>query len=229
MPKHHAKILKTYAGLLGLTACSYTLMYGPQPMFNLISWDLNVNKAHIGLLVSVFMLALSLAPLVVGLFLSRLGLRRAVFLACLILTLSGVGIYFSSSFSGLLLVRILQGILVPVVLTSVMAGIASLFRHLDLARALAGFVTASLLGSLAGRILGGLLATTFSWRLTLIGFGLLFTLGLYLTKNLPAKFPGQNKPHSLKDYLRVLKFKGLAPLLLIEACGIFTFAAIGNL
>ncbi|MBQ9537605.1 MAG: MFS transporter [Desulfovibrionaceae bacterium] len=232
MPHQHVRqdlAIKTYVCLLLLTACSYTLMYGPQPMFNIISHDLDVDRAHIGLLVSVFMLALSVAPLCVGLLLSRVGIRRAVFATCSILALSGLGIYVSDSFAVLLSVRIVQGILVPVVLTSAMACVASLFRHLDLSRALAGFITASLLGSLTGRIFGGVLAAHCGWRLTLTIFSFLFVASLYFARGIPSKFAGQSQHHHLSDYFRVLRQEGVGPLLLVEACGIFTFAAIGNL
>ena len=147
---HQNAILRTYAGLLLISICVYTLMYAPQPMFNSVSRDFGVDKGSTGLLVSVFMLSLAVSPLCVGMLLSRIGVRRAIL-----------------SFLVLLGIRALQALLVPVVLTAVMSGIAVMFRHLDLNRALAGYVTSNLVGSLCGRIIGGWAAQMFGWRATL--------------------------------------------------------------
>ena len=145
---HQNAILRTYAGLLLISICVYTLMYAPQPMFNSVSRDFGVDKGSTGLLVSVFMLSLAVSPLCVGMLLSRIGVRRAILGASLLLGISGVGIWFAPSFLVLLGIRALQALLVPVVLTAVMSGIAVMFRHLDLNRALAGYVTSNLVGSL---------------------------------------------------------------------------------
>lgn len=51
---HQNAILRTYAGLLLISICVYTLMYAPQPMFNSVSRDFGVDKGSTGLLVSVF-------------------------------------------------------------------------------------------------------------------------------------------------------------------------------
>lgn len=141
---HQNAILRTYAGLLLISICVYTLMYAPQPMFNSVSRDFGVDKGSTGLLVSVFMLSLAVSPLCVGMLLSRIGVRRAILGASLLLGISGVGIWFAPSFLVLLGIRALQALLVPVVLTAVMSGIAVMFRHLDLNRALAGYVTSNL-------------------------------------------------------------------------------------
>ena len=91
---HQNAILRTYAGLLLISICVYTLMYAPQPMFNSVSRDFGVDKGSTGLLVSVFMLSLAVSPLCVGMLLSRIGVRRAILGASLLLGISGVGIWF---------------------------------------------------------------------------------------------------------------------------------------
>ena len=122
---HQNAILRTYAGLLLISICVYTLMYAPQPMFNSVSRDFGVDKGSTGLLVSVFMLSLAVSPLCVGMLLSRIGVRRAILGASLLLGISGVGIWFAPSFLVLLGIRALQALLVPVVLTAVMCLLAA--------------------------------------------------------------------------------------------------------
>ncbi|MBQ9405574.1 MAG: MFS transporter [Desulfovibrio sp.] len=226
---HKDAALRTYVCLLLLTSCSYALMYAPQPMFNSIGAEFSVDRGEIGLLVSVFMFSLSISPLCVGLLLTRCGVRRAVFVSSAILGFSGVGIYCADAFAWLLAVRVVQSMLTPVLLTSVMACIAGMFRHLDMGRALAGYVTASLVGSLSGRLGGGYLAEICGWRTALAAISVLFLFSLALARGIPKKAVGSARTHTLREYLSVLQQRGVAPLLFVEACGIFSFAAIGNL
>ena len=193
---HQNAILRTYAGLLLISICVYTLMYAPQPMFNSVSRDFGVDKGSTGLLVSVFMLSLAVSPLCVGMLLSRIGVRRAILGASLLLGISGVGIWFAPSFLVLLGIRALQALLVPVVLTAVMSGIAVMFRHLDLNRALAGYVTSNLVGSLCGRIIGGWAAQMFGWRATLAVICFFFFLVLLFIRSIPEMRNASARLHS---------------------------------
>ena len=206
---HQNAILRTYAGLLLISICVYTLMYAPQPMFNSVSRDFGVDKGSTGLLVSVFMLSLAVSPLCVGMLLSRIGVRRAILGASLLLGISGVGIWFAPSFLVLLGIRALQALLVPVVLTAVMSGIAVMFRHLDLNRALAGYVTSNLVGSLCGRIIGGWAAQMFGWRATLAVICFFFFLVLLFIRSIPEMRNASARLHSPREYLAVFKGRGV--------------------
>ena len=232
MPRSHfrrAAVFRTYAGLLLLTACVYALMYGPQPMFNAISRDFDVDGGMIGLVVGVFMLSLCVSPLCIGMVLGKIGIRRAVLLSSLLLGVSGMGVYLAPTYPVFLAVRTAQALLAPVLLTSVMAGIAAMFRHLDLNRALAGYVASNLVGSLFGRLAGGMCAELLGWRIALTGICCLFFLCLPALRRMPDVGTAQARMHSPGEYREVFRQKGIPSLLFVEACGIFVFAAIGNL
>lgn len=232
MPEHarYSSIISTYAGLFLITAATYMVMYGPQPMFNTISRDLGVDRGSIGLVISVFMVFLSVSPLCVGLLLGKIGIRRALFASSAAMILCGAALYFVPSFGALMTVRTVQGMLTPILLTGVMAAIAGLFRHLDINRAMAGFVAASTLGSLAGRLLGGCSAEWIGWRESLTLMCGLFVICLFAIRRMPAANNASSvRIHRLSEYRQVLRQKGVAPLICVEACGLFTFAAIGNL
>ena len=226
---HSKAIFIAYACLLLLTACVYALMYAPQPMFNSICVELHVERGTIGLLVTVFMLSLSISPLCVGIMLRKIGTRRAILIAAALLGASGFGIYLASSFGALLAMRTVQAFAAPILLTSALTCIAGMFRHLDMNRALAGYVTASLVGAFIGRLGGGYCAEIYGWRLTLTALCVSFFVCLCFAGDIPADSGGKTDSSGLAGYFLVLRQKGVPVLLLIEACGIFSFAAIGNL
>ena len=217
-----------YAALLLLSICVYALMYAPQPMFNTLSRDFGVDRATTGLTLGVYMLSLSMAPLCVGLLLGRIGIRWAIVGSVALVALSGPAFLFVETFPQFLAVRVLQGLLAPVLLTAVMTSISHFFRHLDMGRAMAGYITSNLVGSMAGRLLGGYSAELFGWRMTLTVTCLLFLIALLAVRAIPDK-QHNHRVHRPAEYLLVLRQKGVLPLVFVEACGIFVFAAIGNL
>lgn len=226
---HIRQTMRAYIALLFLTMCVYALMYSPQPMFNTLSQQFGVNYASIALTVSVFMISLSVAPLCVGLLLGKIGARTAITTSVIIIAISGAAFPFIESLPQFLAVRIVQGLLTPVLLTAIMSGIAHLFRHLNLERALAGYITVNLVGSLLGRLGGGICAEHFGWRMTLAGFCFIFPVTLLALRSLPDEKHRTQQAHRLSEYLLVLKQEGVKPLLFVEACGIFIFSALGNL
>ena len=229
--RHRDLALRSYIGLLLITACCFAQEYAPQPMYNTISREFGSGRAATGFLVGVYMLSLSVSPLFVGVLLGRVGIRRAILGASCLLGASAVGIWQAASFPALLAVRAFQALLAPVVLTAVMAAIADLFRHLDLNRALAGYIAITLAGALTGRIAGGWGADLFGWRETVILFCLPFFLALPILWRLPEIRQPESGAHRprLADYRRILRRPGVACLLLAEACGVFVFTAVGNL
>lgn len=224
--------LRAYVGLMFITACCFALEYAPQPMYNTISATYGTGRGITGLVVGVYMLSLSISPLFVGILLSSMGIKRGILCAGFFLGLTGIGIWHADSFHTLMAVRTVQALLAPVVLTAVMTAISSLFRHLDLSRALAGYVTVNLLGSLTGRFGGGVGAEFFGWKETLVFFCLLFFLTLPAIWCLPdIRRPEGRKasPSRLRNYLTILRQPGVPSLVLAEACCLFVFAAVGNL
>lgn len=159
---HQNAVIRTYLGLLLLTVCVFALMYCPQPMLYTLSQEFGVSKSNSALLVSVFMFFLVLSPMCVGILLDRIGVRKALLVSTFLVGISGAGIYFAPNFLVLVGVRSFEALFVPVLVTSIMVSIASMFRHMDFNRALAGYVSCTLVGSLSGRILGGSGAESFS-------------------------------------------------------------------
>ena len=167
-------------------------MYCPQPMLYTLSQEFGVSKSNSALLVSVFMFFLVISPMCVGILLDRIGVRKALLVSTFLVGISGAGIYFAPNFLVLVGVRSFEALFVPVLVTSIMVSIASMFRHMDFNRALAGYVSCTLVGSLSGRILGGWCGELFGWRLTLTGVCVLFLLALVLIYNgtIPCTIPG---------------------------------------
>ncbi|MDR2696453.1 MAG: MFS transporter, partial [Deltaproteobacteria bacterium] len=122
-------------GLLYITTLIFTTIYAPQPLFAAIHADFPVSEATVSLLVSVVMLPLGVAPLFYGALLSFISTRRLLQTGLLLLAITGLPVFFTHSFPVMLMARLGQGLLVPAVLTSLMAHLSSQFQGAELQRA----------------------------------------------------------------------------------------------
>jgi YNFM family putative membrane transporter len=221
--------LRFYFGLLLTGLSVFALEYAPQPMYNAISTEFGVGRSTTGLLVSICLLSLTVSPLFVGIVLDHVGVRRALLWAACLMALSGAGILVVGSFTQFMAVRTFQALLIPVVLTAVITAISYLFRHMDVKRALAGYITASLIGSLLGRVGGGFIGQYLGWRAAAVMPCFLFLAGAFLVRGLPESSRQSGGIHDPKEYAALLRLPGIAALLFAEGCGMFAFGALGNL
>ena len=221
--------LKAYLGLLYIALCTLGILYAPQPLLNAMRADLGTSEATTGLLISVSLLPLAVAPLFYGALLGRVATRTLLILAVCLLGLSGVLLYAAPSFATLLAVRFGQGLIFPAVFTAIMAHISNKFEKAELQRAMAVYIGATILGGVIGRVCGGLMASLWGWRTALLVVNLSILAGLPILFGLRAEVRARVVRHRLSEFIAVLREPGVGSLMLIEGCTFFAFVAIGNL
>ena len=227
-PHTPQKKIFDFLGLLYITTLIFTTVYAPQPLFAAIHADFSVSEATVSLLVSVVLFALAVAPLFYGVLLSSTSPRRLLQISMFLLAIAGLPIFFTQSFPVMLAARLGQGLLVPAVLTSLMAYIASRFHGVELQRAMAAYVGTTILGGLFGRIICGALATEFGWRWAMLLIALAALPGILIV----TRFSEEARPRFSKMYwasfAQVFSNTTLLRLLFLEAGGLFVFMAIAN-
>jgi len=217
-----------FLGVLYITTFIFTIIYAPQPLFAAIHAAFPVGEATISLLISVIMLSLGVAPLLYGALLSSISTCRLLQISMFLLAITGLPIFFAHSFPMMLVARLGQGLLVPAVLTSLMAHISSRFQGAELQRAMATYIGTTILGGLFGRIISAVLATWFGWRWAMLLIALAILPGIFIVMG----FSGETRPRFTKthwaSFRQVFKNTILLRLLFFEAGGSFVFLAIGN-
>lgn len=163
------------AAILFTTILALSALYVPQPLLPVLSAEFGVSRETAALLTTIAFIPLSLAPLFYGALLEAVSARRMLRLAVLLLAVSEVLMFFVEPFAGLLALRLVQGLLIPAMLTSLMTYTAQVSARGDLARTMAWYIAATILGGFAGRALSGLVASLLHWRFSflLLGGGLL--------------------------------------------------------
>jgi YNFM family putative membrane transporter len=139
-------------------------IYLPQPILPLLAEQFGVKAASSSLLISLTVLGLGLASPVIGVLTERLGYRRTLVASSAALSLILLGCALGRSFELLLALRLLQGIMLPGLFVSALALTAEQLGNVAMTRAAGRYVAATVIGGLAGRLVGGVLAEFASWR-----------------------------------------------------------------
>ena len=200
---------------------TFAMIYVAQGVLPAVSDDFGVSPASASLTLSLTTLPLAFAVLIAASWSEGHG-RRVLIVAALLggsaLTLVGAA---SPNFATLLGVRILTGLALAGLPAVAMAYVAEEVPASGLGGAMGLYISGTGLGGMAGRLTGGLVAGTFSWRWALAGIGLAGLLGgLWVARRLPPSRHFVPDPAGLPGRLRSLRLPLRDPVLLrLAACG----------
>lgn len=163
----HNQLLIIYTCTI-LTLCT---LYAVQPIQPLFEKEFSLSRFEAVIFTTVIMLPLGFAPIFYGYILetfsSKLFLRNAV----LMLGILELCFAWSDTYSVLLAIRALQGLLIPAVLTSLMSYISFITPKDRVQQAIGYYIGATILGGFIGRLLSGVLSDLFGWRLFFVLLG----------------------------------------------------------
>ncbi len=215
--------------LMTTTILAYFVLYAPQPLLPFFSRIFAVSEANAALLITATMLPLSIAPLSYGYLLESLSATKLLRGAVLALALSVAAFAGANSFNLLVSVRFLQGLLLPAALTSIMTYIAITTPPAKLQRVMSLYITATIIGGFLGRLLAGLFATYFHWRLFFALLAATLFLCFFLLKHLHGE---EVQLHSVKPNLTtivgVFRSANNTLVFLSVICLFFVFVALLN-
>lgn len=220
---------RNFLVLLYVTVCTFAALYTPQPLLSSIHGDYPTLEAStITLLMTVALFPLGIGPLVYGSFLSSLSTRKVLLVCVGLLSLAEFGLFYFTRFEVMLAFRLLQGLLIPAILTCLMAHIAAKFRGTDLQRAMAVYIGVTVLGGLLGRVLSGLVASLFGWRYAFMMCGLALLVALVPMFYLESEGKAHFSRVRLQEFREIFAIRGMRSLLFIDFIGFFVYSGISN-
>ncbi|MCG7378662.1 MFS transporter [Paenibacillus sp. ACRSA] len=148
---------------------TFALLYSLQPLMPEISKAFAITPAQSSLTLSVTTVAMALTMLFVGSLSDLVGRRYIMTAALVISSLIAILSAFSSGFTELLLLRILQGVALAGLPATAMTYLAEEIDTSNLGYAMGLYISGNSIGGMAGRFISGVITDWFSWR-TAIGF-----------------------------------------------------------
>ena len=214
--------------VLFATILTLSALYAPQPLLPVLAEEFGVSRESAAFLTTVAFLPLSIAPLVYGFVLESLQPRRLLRIAVLLLALTEILFFLSPSFSLLVGIRLLQGLLIPAILTSLMTYIALVTKSGAVQRAMGIYIAATILGGFLGRACSGAVATWLGWRYSFLLLAASLLLCFFLLKRLATTTTLNLTRPDPRIILRILERKIYLKVYLTVFCLFFVFAAVMN-
>ena len=210
-----------------LTLCA---LYAPQPLLPDYAQAFAISETRAALLIAVALLPLSVAPLSFGALLQRFASARVLQAATFALAVLVGAQAAVHSFAGLVGLRLLQGVAVAAILTSLMTHIAAFARGGEVPRIMAWYVAATILGGFLGRLLAGFSAEYVSAGFYFVGLGSALAGGGVTLSRLERRRPSrvQQERGGRQAFTDVLRTGRYVRIYALVFCLFFTFSALMN-
>lgn len=170
----HASIALLFAGY-----ATFSLLYCVQPLLPEFTKAFGVSPAQSALSVSVTTASLAFAIFAAGFVSEGWSRHRLMTLSLTASSLLTVIVAFLPSWHALLFVRALEGLALGGVPAVAMAYLAEEVHPEGLGLAMGLYVGGTAIGGMAGRVISGMLADFFSWRVAIGGIGVLGLLATF--------------------------------------------------
>ena len=180
--------------------CAFLGLYVTQPMLPMLERNFQAGKATVSLTLTATTLGVALAAPLIGSVADRLGRKRVIVWSASLLTLATLLDATATGLPSLILWRFFQGIFTPGVFAVTIAYVQEEWAEEGVGRAMAIYVTGTVIGGFVGRVVSGLLVSRWNWHWSFVGIGVMVGLStLVIQAWLPRerRFSGQTSGKSL--------------------------------
>lgn len=229
MPGSNPPFGTTQLLIFGLVAAAFTNIYLTQPVLPVLVTEFGVDAAGASLTVSATVLGIALSNLLFGRLGDRYPLRPLILAGGAMVALAGLLAALTASFSLLVAARFVQGLFIPALTTCVAAYLANSLPMARLNVAMGAYVSATVVGGLGGRLLGGFLHPPLHWRYAFVSAAVLLLLATLAAAHW---LPGARaRPHHAEgevDFRTLLATGPVLRMLIVGFGAFWVFSATFN-
>jgi predicted MFS family arabinose efflux permease len=151
--------------------CAFLELYCTQPLLPLLAHIFHATKTGAGMTVSAATLGVALSAPIFGALTERLPRKRVIVASLIGVSAPTLLAATSTSLTQLIFWRFLQGITLPGIFAVVVTYIGEEWPPDRIALIMSFYVSGTALGGFTGRILSGILAEAFNWRVSFLVLG----------------------------------------------------------
>jgi len=167
----------TFAGF-----CAFLGLYLTQPILPMLGQAFHAGKAAVSMTLTAATLGVALAAPLVGSVADRFGRKKVIVASATLLALATLLDATATSLSTLIFWRFLQGLFTPGVFAVTVAYVQEEWASEGTGRAMALYVTGTVVGGFTGRFLSGLIVSRWNWHGSFVVIGCLGALGALALK-----------------------------------------------
>jgi YNFM family putative membrane transporter len=167
--------MASLAGIAITGFCAFLNLYATQPLLPSLQTFFGASQAEVSMTVSATSLGVALAAPLIGIFADRLGRKRVIVPAMVLIALPTFMASMAGSLPELVGWRFVQGLILPAIFAISMAYVAEEWADYGIGRAMTFYVTGNVVGGFAGRLISGLASEYGGWQFS---FGLLAAIDI---------------------------------------------------
>jgi YNFM family putative membrane transporter len=215
--------------VFALVSASFTNIYITQPVLPILQNEFSVDMVLVSFSVSAVILGIALSNLAFGVLADRLPIHPIILTGGLSVTGAGLICAATQNLWILISARFIQGLFIPALTTCLAAYLAKTLPAARLNVVMGAYVSATVLGGLCGRLLGGWIHPPLHWRYAFISAAVLtLTATLMAVKGLPRPEKDKARPRQTIGFSALLTDWGLLRIYLCALGGFAIFSSVFN-
>jgi YNFM family putative membrane transporter len=223
------KAIALQALIFSVVAAAFTAIYITQPVLPVIRADFGVSASTASLTISAVILGIALANLPFGMLVDRYPIRPIILLGGTVISACGFVCAAAGDMGLLIAARFVQGLFVPSLTTCL---VVHLVRSLPAERlnvVTGSYVSATVVGGLGGRLLGGMIHQPLHWRYAFITSSvLLMAATLAAARWLPTGEARGGAREEETGVASILRRPELIRIYLVAFGAFFVFSSVFN-
>lgn len=221
-------LLRLQLAVFALVSACFTNIYITQPVLPVLQQEFSASSATVSLTISAVVLGIALANLPFGVLADRLPIRPIISFGVGAMLVGGLICIFTDNLWLLITGRFLQGLFVPALTTCIAAYLAKALPPDRLNVVMGYYVSATVIGGMGGRLLGGWIHPPLHWRYAFVSAGLFLLLACFLALRSLPRHPVQKGPQVTTSFVELLRRKDLLALFFCGGGGFALFSSTFN-
>ena len=221
-------LLRLQLAVFALVSACFTNIYITQPVLPVLQQEFHASSVTVSFTISAVVLGIALANLPFGVLADRLPVRPIIGVGVGAMLAGGLICILTDDLWVLIGGRFLQGLFVPALTTCLAAYLAKALPPERLNVVMGYYVSATVVGGMGGRLLGGWIHPPLHWRYAFVSAGLFLLLaGIMALRTLPRPVH-KRELQAHTDFFTLLRRKDLLALFFCGAAGFGLFSSIFN-
>ncbi|MBT4290566.1 MAG: MFS transporter [Deltaproteobacteria bacterium] len=230
MKKKERGLLQLQLVVFALVSASFTNIYITQPILPVLQDEFGVTPVQVSLTVSFVILGIVLSNLFFGFLSDRFPVHPIILTGGVCVAIGGLVAAATHDFKILVMARLFQGIFLPALTTSLAAWLARTLPGKRLSIVMGSYVSATVMGGLGGRLLGGWIHPPLHWRYAFISASVLILITTIITVLTLPRTPIKKVINLEKNegFFSLIKRRDLLMLYCCGAGGLLMFSPVFN-
>ena len=221
---------KLQFAVFALVAAAFTNIYITQPILPVLQNEFGVSPVQVSFTISAVLLGIVLSNLFFGFLSDRVPIHPIIIAGGVCVATGGLMSALAHDFTVLVAARLFQGLFIPALTTSLAAWLARTLPVERLSVVMGSYVSATVLGGLGGRLLGGWIHSPLHWRYAFFSASLFIVAAtVFAAVVLPrTKRKGTLSQDMGAGFFSLLKRRDLLLIYCCGAGGLLIFSPVFN-